>query len=112
MPTTRLSPQNFEMFSGNTKPVKFDVIDHNDAIVDLTGATGSLAIAKRPDVEATITKAGSVPGAPINRIEFLLDPADTEPLVGTFYYECKVTDASGRVSTIAFGNIYIRRNLL
>lgn len=112
MPTTKLNPQNFEMFSGNTKPVAFDVIDHLDAPVDLTGASGNFALAKNSNGPALFTKAGTLPGSPNNRIEFTIAPADTDALAGTYYYECEVTDQAGRVSTIAFGSVNIKRNLL
>ena len=112
MPTNKLSAQNFEMFSGNTKPVAFDVIDHNDLAVDLTGASGSFAVARTSRGPALFTKSGSVPGSPTNRIQFTIAPADTEALNGTFYYECEITDAAGRVSTIAFGTVNIKRNLI
>lgn len=112
MPTNKLAAQNFEMYSGNTKPVAFDVVDQNDATVDVTGATGEFAVAKTSKGPALFTKSGSIPGSPINRVEFTIAPADTDALAGTYYYEVKLTDLAGRVSTIAFGSLNIKRNLL
>lgn len=99
------------MFSGNTKPVAFDVIDQSDNPVDLTGASGVLAVGRNSGSVALFTKTGSLPGTPTNRIEFTIDPADTDALRGALYYEAKVTDQAGRVSTIAFGQITVINNL-
>ena len=109
--SNRLDPQNFDMFSGNTKPVVFDVVDQTDAPVDLTGATGVLAVARNNGSAALFTKAGSFPVSPTNRVEFVIAPADTEQLRGVLYYEAKVTDQAGRVSTIAFGQITVINNV-
>lgn len=109
--SNRLDPQNFDMFSGNTKPVIFDVIDQSDNPVDLTGATGELAVARNSGTPALFTKSGALPGSPNNRIEFQIAPADTDALRGSLYYECKITDQAGRISTVAYGQITVLNNL-
>lgn len=109
--SNRINPQNFDMFSGNTKPVAFDVIDQNDNPVDLTGASGVLAVGRNSGGAALFTKNGSLPGSPNNRIEFEIAPADTDALRGPLYYEAKVTDQAGRVSTIAYGQLTVINNL-
>lgn len=107
---TTIPDSNFEMFSGNTKPVRVDVLNQDGAAVDMTGASATLTVSAKPRSVALFTKAGSVSGTPINRIEFTIAPADTEALAGTYYFEVEVTDLSGRVSTVCVGYITIRAN--
>lgn len=109
---SKVSPTNFEMFSGNTKPVVVDVFDQDENSVNLTGGSASLVLSKTKNSAALVTKAGVLAGSPnLNRVTFTLDPADTEALQGTYYYEVENTDVGGRISTVAFGSITIRSNV-
>lgn len=114
MPRTRITATNFEMFSGNTRILKVTVLDQDDAIVDLSGASADFALSKRPGSTALVTKSVgtgiTITDAVAGELEVRLDPADTEPLAGGHYYELEVQDASGRRTTVLFGTIQIRKN--
>ena len=114
MPRTTIVASNFEMYSGNTRLLKVSVLDQDDAIVDLSGASATFVLMKRPGQVAMITKtvgAGiTITNAVGGEMEVLLVPADTEPLRGAFAYEVEVTDASGRKTTVLFGTVTIKVN--
>ena len=108
MAKTRLVPQNFEMFAGNTKPVIIDVVDHNGNPVDLTGATGDFVLSETEGSPALVTRSGTFPGTPNNRIEFTLLPADTSARGSrSLRWEATITDTGGRVTTVAYGFVQV-----
>lgn len=110
MPVTAITPQNFEMFSGNTKPVTIDVLDQDGNAVDLTGGSATLTVSPSSTSAQTFQQAATLPGTPNNRLQFTIEPADTEALQGVHYWEAEFTDVSGRVSTVAFGAVNIKPN--
>lgn len=115
MPRTAIVAANFEMFSGNTRVLKVNVLDQDEAVVDLTGATAEFIFAKRAGHEAIFSKTvGSgivITDAANGLLEVTLAPADTETLSGAYYHELEVTDAGGRKTTVLFGTATVRRNV-
>ena len=111
-----LKPQHFGMFAGDAKTLVVTVRDLASALVNLTGATASFALAPSVAGPATLTKstaAGITLTDPVNgEMEIALDPADSLTLSGSYYYEAEVTDSVGRVGTVCFGNITIRPSLI
>lgn len=118
MTTVKLTPQNFEMHSGNHKVLKFTTKDENDLIVDLTGASISWAMsttAKSKAPIATYTLADNVTLTdPVNGLfEVEVQAVDTEPLKGAeYYHEARVTSAAGKVTTVAYGTIKMLDNVI
>lgn len=98
------------MHSGNTKNVTVDVLDQDSATVDVTGGSASMVFAARRGGAPLFTKVGTLPGSPINRLQFTIDPADTEALEGAYHWEAEFIDTSGRVSTVAYGTATVIAN--
>ena len=116
MALRRLLDQNFEMVSGDTKDIVVTVFDELDQVVPITGASAVFILSVNEFSAALVTKttgAGIVITDPVQGVlTVTLSPADTEPLIGTHYYEIELTDIDGKVSTIAFGQIDIRKNVI
>lgn len=114
MPRQTIVASNFEMFSGNTRVLKVTVLDQDEAIVDLSGAAATFVVMRAHGQPAIITKtvgSGIVITDAVNGLlEITLLEADTEPLRGVHRHELEITDASGRKTTVLFGNITIRVN--
>lgn len=105
---TKVTPTNFEMFSGDSKLLTITVKDQNDAVVDISGGAVLFTLSKKagkPPVE-------SIPGIlsdPTNGIcTVQLNPAHTDDKRHAWYWECQLTDVSSRISTVAFGSVQIR----
>ena len=103
------------MFSGNTRVLRVTVLDQDEVVVDITGATAEFIMAKRPGKSAVVTKTvGSgivITDATNGLLEITLEPADTETLSGTFHHELEVTDLGGRKTTVLFGTVTVRLNV-
>jgi len=114
MAVTKLIAQMIELFSGDTKLINITVLDQDSVVVDLTGASVDFIIAKYPGHTALITKtigSGVVLTDAANGImDVTLLPADTESLQGAYNFQCKVTDLSGRESTVLHGTVTILKN--
>lgn len=134
--------QNLAMRSGDDQEIQLTVIDaRTGTAMDLTGVQNiqfALARETEPCDTRTVRRygtCGSEPsrdclpmGEPVfekelgNGIEILdavagtatitIDSADTEPLCGRYYYEVRLTTAAGKKSTILYGRITIRENLI
>lgn len=109
--------QNVTMWSGDSKKLRFTVIDDAGAAKNLTGAAIVWKAAKTAGSStALITKSvgsGITITDPTGGLfEVRLDPADTASLSGDFYHEAQVTDALGDVATVAIGRIRINADLV
>ena len=110
MAVTKLIESNFEMISGNSKLLTTQVLDQDDAIVDISGAAISTEISKHPKSAALVTKAGVITDGPNGTFTTDLAPTDTDDLQGVYYYEQHLTDAGSRESTVVFGWATIKAN--
>lgn len=114
--TAKLTPQNFEIHSGDSKTLKFTIRDQNDAIKDITGATATWAAAKRKTSSTLISKTSgsgiTITDATNGLLEVELDPADTEALKGDYYHELQLVDNQSRKSTAAYGTMTVRIDLI
>ncbi len=112
----KLIDQNFEMHSGDSKDIRVSVLDELDAVVDITGATAVFILSKNPYSAAIVTKSSGsgivITNGPGGILTVSLDPADTDALLGSFYYEIELTDALLKVSTIVVGQINIRADVV
>lgn len=115
MPRTTIIATNFEMFSGNTRVLKVSVLDQDEAVVDITGASAEYIFAKRAGHNAIFSKTvGSgivVTDAIAGLLEVTILPADTEALAGAYHHELEIQDASGRRTTVLFGTVTVRLNV-
>ncbi|MEE8551512.1 MAG: hypothetical protein V3T08_09705 [Gemmatimonadota bacterium] len=115
-----------EIFSGDTKRLNYTVRDANGAAIDITGGTFRWGLSKlsqealgegkvKPQGDALVTKTlglGITLTAPtLGQLRVTLDPADTASLKGDFYHELEMVLA-GATSTVAFGRIDIKKDLL
>jgi len=107
---------DFEMFSGDSKNLVVTVKDKSEAAVDLTGASISWGLARSEYASADITKSigsGVTLTNTLNgEFEITLDPTDTSGLVGSFYHEAQLIEASGDVSTVLSGKVIITKDLI
>jgi len=109
---------DIEVFSGNTVLIDVTVTDGDSvtpAMKNLTGATPiTFVVAPAQGKPPTVTKqlaAGIVvTDAPGGKFRVTLAPADTEPLKGALYHECRVVDATGAVSTVMYGVFTVQNN--
>ncbi len=114
-----------EMFSGDTKRLNYTIKDSGGSAIDVTLAVFRWALSKlaksdtagepSPQGPAILSKtngSGITLTAPtLGQIRVDLDPADTASLKGSFYHELEMVLA-GVTSTVAFGQIDVRKDLL
>ena len=112
----RLLDTNFSMVSGDSKDIVVTVLDENDQVVPITGATIVFILSVNEFSAALVTKSTGagivITNGPRGVFTVTLDVADTEPLIGEHYFEAELTDAGGRVSTVVLGTIDIRKNVI
>ena len=114
-----------EMFSGDTKRLNYTVKDGNGVVIDITTATFRWGLSKlgkpktagdpspqvAPLLEKTISSGIVLTAPTLGQLRVTLDPADTADLKGEFYHELEMV-LSGVTSTVAFGQIDIKKDLL
>ncbi|MBS4195313.1 hypothetical protein [Lederbergia citri] len=92
--------QNFTMYSGDTKYIRFPI----EGISDLSGLSVSWFIRNTPLTKRTNDGITIVN----NEVQIKLDPEDTTKLSGPYYHECSVTDNFGNHSKVLTGYISIK----
>lgn len=121
MPTptiVKLVPQDFELFSGNDKTLRFRALDEFDAIIDLTGATIIWALAKSASAKSRLIEYTSPTNVTITDpaeglFEVAIQNADTEALKGgEYYHEVRIESAAGSIITVAYGTVFMRHNVI
>lgn len=105
-----VQPQPVEMFSGDSKLFTVTVLDQDNAVVVLTGASAAMTISTSPKKNVIITKVGTIVDDLAGIISFDLDPADTAAIKGVHHYEMEITDVGGRKSTVAYGSLNIKED--
>lgn len=116
----KLLPQDFEMFSGDSKDLVITVVDENDVTFSLTSASIKFNASREPGSTVLINKGTDVsPGGititnPAGGIfTVTLDPGDTKDLTEKFlYYEAEITDVLGNIATVTFGTITLKPDLV
>jgi hypothetical protein len=107
--------QNFEVYQGNHKVVTVTVLGGNGTpLTSLAGATITWSASKTSHSDALIAKSTTASTITISggTCSFTLLPTDTENLLGEYYHEGKVIDASSNVSTGFTGTMTITEALL
>ena len=111
--------QSFPAMSGDELVLPITVVDNAEAIVNLTGASAVFAMARTPgSVNRDIDSSASPATASViftdavnGLLTVTITDENTEALEGDFYYECKVTDNTGREAVVARGWISFAINL-
>ena len=115
---TKLAPQNFELVSGNDKDLNFVHKDQDGAIVDLTGATISWALAEHEKSKARIIFYTSptnitITDAVAGEYTVSILAADSEPLTPRdYYHEVRITSAASKTHTAVIGTVTVLRNII
>jgi hypothetical protein len=114
MAVKKITAQNYEIFSGDTAVFNVVVYDENGAVKDITGATARFVMVRKigqtPVVDLT-TAAGIVLTDPTNgALRITVQAGITAALSGSYRHELEVTDVAGRVSTVAFGTVAVKRD--
>ncbi len=109
--------QNFEMHQGDDVSVAFSVTDDAGAVVDLTGTTVVWRMAPSkysasPSISKSTASGITVTDAVGGKFTVAIDAADTAGLGGIYYHEAQVTDAGGKVTTVATGWLTVTRELI
>ncbi len=113
----KLSPQNFEIYSGDTKTLKFTVKDQDDVIKDISAASVKWSAARKRTGTAQIQKTSdagqiTITDGPNGLLEVALVVGDTKDRQGDYYHELEITDVAGRISTASYGTMRIRADLI
>lgn len=106
--------QDFVMRQGDNKLVHITVIDEGGQVVNLTGSTVNWVMYRRnpdnPILQKTTASGISLTLPVSGLLTIALLPVDTQDLLGRFYHECEVTDASNNISTVTEGVVTIYKS--
>ena len=110
--STKLAASALTAISGTTLSIPITVLDDDDAAVDMTGATIAFTIARNVGDTPAISIAGGTATSDIssNVVTIGISATNTDPLQGTYAFECKATDTSNDVAIIAYGTITFNAN--
>lgn len=107
---------NFEMFAGDSKVLQVLVLDEAGLPADITGATVRWQLAQKlagPPLISKATGSGiTVVDGPGGRFDVLLDPPDTEGLLGCYYHEAEAVNTGDITSTVLTGQADIKATLI
>ena len=112
---------SFSMKAGDTKNIFCKIRDNLGNLIDLTdvqsirwwASRGTMESFSRTPViqkslDAGIEEAAMIDGEFVVRI----NPADTQELKGSYYYEIEITDAFGNVSTPISDTFTVTKDLI
>jgi hypothetical protein len=107
---------NFTMFAGDTKLLQVLVNNVAGNPVDITGTLIRWQLAKNVKsdpalIHKYVGSGVTIVDGPNGRFDVLLDPVDTLPLIGSYYYEAEIDD-SGVISTVLTGSVQINQALI
>jgi hypothetical protein len=105
------------MFAGDSKILDVHITDTDNAPVDITNDIVRWQLAKtvtdRPPLLAKSVGDGiTIVDGPQGRFEVQLDPDDTLPLKGQYYFEAEISDGGGFVATVVAGSVLINPALI
>jgi hypothetical protein len=120
--TIPIGNDNRKVVAGNTITLKYTIVDSSNVAVNLTSATLVFGLSRAKtlntfDGTSLVTKSSATGGITITaptagKFTVTLTASDTAALEGVYYYEIKLTDGSGNVTTLVNGPLYIQPNLL
>lgn len=108
---------DFTMYSGDTKDVLVQVLDENNLIVDITGATIKWQVAQNTEPTTPILTKTTASGIDIvdgesGLFQINLTTSDTASLSGKYYHEAQVTELNSDISTVMAGIMTILPDLV
>ncbi len=115
---TKLTPQDFELVSGNDKNLNFTLTDQDDVAVDLTGATIVWAMAHAAKNKSRLITYTSptnliITDAATGKFQVQVQDTDTENLKARdYYHEARVVSAAGQKRTVAIGTVTLLDNVI
>lgn len=122
MPVTKLTPQNFEVVSGNDKVINVTVLDEDGNAVDLSGSTIVWAVAISEKSKSTIFSYTSptnitITDASAGKFRIDLEDTDTEALSIArikmdYYHEARVVSSGGKKTTVMVGTMTVLGNII
>jgi len=118
MPQVRLISQDFELFSGNHKTLHCTVLDEDGNAVDITGATIVWALANHENSKSRLITYTSPTNVTIvapllGTFDVSIQGPATEALKsGEYYHEARVTSSGGSVTTVIFGKVDLKHNVI
>lgn len=109
--------QDFEMMAGDDKRLEVTVLDEDDVVVNLTGASAirwklARSVRSAALVSYDLTDNIAIIDATAGRFNVNLDAADTESLKGLHYHEADIVDSTGKTGTVLYGTVTIRPSLV
>ena len=118
MTVVKLVPQDFELVSGNDKNLNFSVLDQDDVVVDLTGATIAWSMSRtnksKSELITLLSPADITITDPVNgKFTVTIKDTDSEALQGgDYYHEARVTSTAGLKTTVAYGTVELLDNII
>ena len=107
--------QDFTMWRGDRKNIIIQVVDSEENVVNITGAS-IVWIMLNPINELDKSTAGGgivLSDAPNGEFTIVIMPSDTEDFEGEYYYhEAEVTDYLGNVSTVTVGSVALMQDAI
>lgn len=120
MAKVKLTPQDFEVVSGNDKEITVPVLDQDDLPIDIAGSVIVWAYSRSASNKTRIQTYTSptnitiiLPQTGSNKGKFRIDlqKADTEPLAGDYYHEARMV-AGGKTTTVMYGTMTVLSNII
>lgn len=104
--------QDFSMWSGDHKNVRFTTTDSNSASVDLAGASIIWTLSENAR-SGSLLQLDTDGGVTISGCTYTvsLSPTHTSGLAGTYYHESQARDSASDISTIAVGEAQITSDI-
>jgi len=100
---------------GDTFAHVFTITDGAGAPIDITGHSFALTVdpsAAPADASANLFAiTGAIIDAPAGKVSFAPDVAQADQTPGTYHYDVQMTDAGGRIRTIAAGKYKIVQDI-
>lgn len=109
--------QDFSMFTGDSKTLVIEVLDEDDAVVDITGWTFKWRLSRSVRSAALVSKTSAsgitITNSPAGLLEVEIDPADTDALrAGLYYHEVEGIDQDSEISTVIAGAATLKPTLI
>jgi hypothetical protein len=100
--------QDFTVWSGDHKNVRFTTTDSNSASVDLAGASILWTLSENIR-SGSILQLSTDDGVTISGCTYTvsLSPTHTSGLAGTYYHESQARDSASDISTVATGKMQV-----
>jgi len=118
MSVKKLTPQDFELVSGNDKTLNFTTLDKDGKVVDLTGAILIWAMSRTAANKTRLITYTSptnvvITDAAKGLFSVSIQAADTEGLSGAdYYHEVRLVNAGGLKITLVIGTMTLLDNII